>query len=200
MKQTIFFCDKSITFSDVESKGHDLIIDSRVDTIADISRAKVVDFFEKYNSILFLSDTIEDGYNDFCREFRRVKAAGGLVANDKSHTLMIKRNGRWDLPKGHLERGESLEECAVREVEEETGISGITLGEKLIETQHAYILNEEWAIKTTHWWAMTSNDNNTKGQSEEGIELVEWCTPEQVSENLKGTYPTIRAIFEAKER
>ncbi|MFI3281665.1 MAG: NUDIX domain-containing protein [Rikenellaceae bacterium] len=198
MKKSIFFTDKYVTFASSPIANYDLTIDSRADTIAEISRAKVMDFFEKYNSVLFLCNTPEEAYKNFCREFRSIKAAGGLVTNIQGESLMIYRNGRWDLPKGHLERGETLEQCAVREVSEETGIDAIALGEKLIETQHAYILNEEWAIKTTHWWAMSSNSQTTKGQSEEGIERVEWCSKEQVSENLKSTYPTIITVFNAK--
>ncbi len=199
MKKTIFFTDKYVTFSSTPRENYDLTIDSRADTIAEISRAKVVYFFEKYNSILFLCNTPEETFNLFCREFRAVKAAGGLVKNSSGESLMIFRNGRWDLPKGHLERGESLEECAVREVSEECGIDYITLGEKIIETQHAYILNEEWAIKTTHWWNMSSECRTTKGQSEEGIEKVQWCTEEEVAQNLESTYPTIKAVIKAAQ-
>ncbi len=197
MKQTIFFTDKFITFASSPAEGFDLTIDSRADTIAEISRAKVVTFFEKYNSVLFLCNTPQQAYDQFCSEFRSLKAAGGVVKNSSEQTLMILRNGRWDLPKGHLERGESLEQCALREVEEETGIKAITLGEKILETQHAYILHQEWAIKTTHWYAMQSDCKQTKGQSEEGIERVEWCDKEQTAENLKSTYPTIREVFKA---
>ncbi|MFI3286481.1 MAG: NUDIX domain-containing protein [Rikenellaceae bacterium] len=197
MNQTIFFTDKCLTFSATPIDGYDLVIDSRADTIAEISRAKVVDFFEKYNSILFLCLYPEESYAKFCREFRRLKAAGGVVTNSHGEMLMIKRNGRWDLPKGHLEYGETIEQCAVREVEEETAITNITLGEKIVETQHAYILRSEWAIKTTHWYHMSSECIYTKGQSEEGIEEVVWCTPQQIEENLLSTYPTIRCVFEA---
>ncbi len=197
MEQTIFFTDKYITFSASPIEGYDITIDSRVDSIAEISRAKVVDFFEKYNSILFLSNTPTEAYDLFIRDFRSVKAAGGVVHNPQGEQLMIYRNGRWDLPKGHLERGESLEECAVREVEEETGVRGIALGEKITETRHAYILNEEWAIKTTHWWSMSSPKVELTAQSEEGIEQAAWCNEQQVADNLKTTYPTIRNVFKA---
>ncbi len=197
MEQTIFFTDKCLTFSSTPAKGYDLTIDSRADTIAEISRAKIVNFFEKYNSILFLSNSPEDAYNKFCSEFRRLRAAGGVVTNSKGERLMIKRNGRWDLPKGHLEYGETIEQCAVREVEEETAINNIALGEKITETQHAYVLRSEWAIKTTHWYHMSSDCTQTKGQSEEGIEEVAWCSAQQIDENLESTYPTIRRVFEA---
>ncbi len=197
MYQTIFFTDKSLTFSATPLEGYDLTIDSRADTIAEISRAKVVDFFEKYNSILFLCNSPEEAFNNFCREFRRLRAAGGVVENSRGEKLMIKRNGRWDLPKGHLEYGETIEQCAVREVEEETAITNITLGSKITETLHAYILRSEWAIKTTHWYHMSSDCTHTKGQSEEGIEEVAWCSAQQIEENLQSTYPTIRCVFEA---
>ncbi len=195
MDRTIFFINKQITFSPSPRAGYDLTIDSRADTIATISRAKVMSFFEKYNSVLFLCNTTDEAYEQFCREFRSIKAAGGVVRNSRGECLMILRNGRWDLPKGHLERGESLEQCALREVEEETGITGLTLGEKLLETHHAYVLNEEWAIKTTTWYSMHSDSLETQPQSEEGIELVAWCTEEQVQENLKGSFASIRAVF-----
>ncbi|MFI3264030.1 MAG: NUDIX hydrolase [Rikenellaceae bacterium] len=199
MKKTIFFTDKYITFSSTPLPGYDFTLDSRIASIIKLSRAKVVDFFEKYNSILFLSTTPEEAYSTFCKEFHHVDAAGGLVQNSSNETLMIFRNGRWDLPKGHLESGETLEECAVREVCEETGIDGITIGEKIVETQHTYSLHGKWEIKTTHWYSMQCECRSTHGQSEEGIESVEWCSAEQVTKNLQSTYPTIRMVFEAKE-
>ncbi len=199
MTKTIFFTFRYITFSQTPLENYDLTIDSRADTIAEISRAKVVDFFEKYNSILFLCNTPEEAYANFCADFCAVEAAGGLVRNDCGKSLMIYRNGRWDLPKGHLESGETIEECAVREVEEETGIKVDSLGEKITETLHAYYMHERWEIKTTHWYSMRSLSQSPKGQSEEGIERVEWCSPSQESDNLKGSYPTIRQVF-AQER
>ncbi len=195
MQKRIFFTDKYITFSSEPAGDHDLTIDSRADTIAEISRAKVVHFFEKYNTIQFLCNTPEEAYDNFCRDFCSVTAAGGVVTNSNGETLMILRNGRWDLPKGHLEAGESLEECAVREVGEETGVAGLTLRKRPIVTQHAYLLNDKWELKTTYWYRMNSDCTETHGQAEEGIEAVEWCSADRVAENLETTYPTIRAIF-----
>ncbi len=197
MKKTIFFTDKFITFSSTPISSYDITIDSKDDTIAKLSRAKVVDFFEKYNSILFLCDTPEEAFRDFCSEFRCVEAAGGLVQNSSSETLMILRNGRWDLPKGHLEAHETIEECAVREVNEETGINGITLGEKIIETVHAYPHLGKWVIKTTHWYSMQCECRSTHAQKEEGIERCEWCSKEKTAKNIESTYPTIKMVFEA---
>ncbi len=200
MNKTIFFLDKHVTFSDSPRQNYDLIIDARSDANAELSRAKVVDFFEKYNSVLFLCNSPEESYNIFRQGFRSVEAAGGLVKNSSDQTLMILRNGRWDLPKGHLEEGESIEECAVREVEEETGISGIALTKKIITTQHTYLLKNEWMLKTTHWYAMLSDSLQTKAQSEEGIEQAKWCSPEEVAQNLQATYPTIKKVFEKANR
>ncbi len=198
MDRTIFFTDKYITFSQSAHSGYDLVINPCRECQGELSRAKVVHFFEKYNSILYLCTDKQCAYDSFCNQFRCVDAAGGLVKNSDGQSLMILRNGRWDLPKGHLEKGESIEECAVREVEEETGIRGITLGEKIASTQHTYMIGEEWILKTTHWYSMSCQVQPTTGQSEEGIEEARWCSDEQVSENLKSTYPTIRKVFEAK--
>ncbi len=196
MIKTIFFTDKPLTFSATPIDGYDLIIDSRADTVAEISRAKVVDFFEKYNSILFLCNTPDRAFANFCQEFNLHKAAGGVVVNPEGETLMIYRNMRWDLPKGHIEEGESLEQCAAREVEEETAVGDLTVGRLITETLHTYILHSEWILKSTHWFLMSSPKQPTAAQSEEGIEFVEWSSKSQVEENLRSTYPTIRSVFE----
>ncbi len=197
MNKTIFFTFRYITFASAPLENYDLTIDSRADSIASISRAKVVDFFEKYNSILFLCHAPLDAYDQFCQDFKMVEAAGGVVENHRGEQLMIHRNGRWDLPKGHLEIGETLEQCAVREVEEETGIKVDQIGDKITETLHAYPLRNNWEIKTTHWYSMKSHSEQPQGQSEEGIDQVEWCPKHTVVEHLIGSYPTIQNVFEA---
>ncbi len=129
-------------------------------------------------------------------KFQFVTAAGGIVSNDAGEDLMIFRNKRWDLPKGHWERGETIEECAIREVEEETGVRGITLGEKICHTTHIYKMMGRWEIKQTHWYKMRSSHTAPLiPQQEEGIERVAWCTASQREEYLPHSFPTIQQVF-----
>src|SRR3982751_3416807 len=71
---------------------------------------------------VFLNADLEALKKEFWKKFKIVKAGGGLVVNEENKILMIFRRGKWDLPKGKLDKGETLEQCAVREVEEETGL------------------------------------------------------------------------------
>ena len=81
---------------------------------------------------------ITDNWESFCAGYKLIEAAGGLVYNDKNQILMIFRNGKWDLPKGKLEVGENIEQCAIREVEEECGVSGLTITQQLQKTYHKW--------------------------------------------------------------
>jgi len=109
--------------------------------------------------------------------------------------LWIHRLGQWDLPKGKWEPNESIEECAMREVEEECGVAGLTLGKKLIETTHFYVLKGQHVKKITHWYRMS-----VKGvpaltpQSEEGIDRVDWLDQAQWQACLAGTYDSIKSV------
>ena len=122
-----------------------------------------------------------------------------MVVNDCGQWLMIRRNGRWDLPKGHLECGERIEECAAREIEEETGVrAGVV--RPLCDTLHAYYFpkTERWELKRTHWYELhTASCDRLVPQAEEGIEQVVWCTPAEVTRNLRDAFPTIRCVVAA---
>ena len=127
-------------------------------------------------------------------------AAGGLVQNGKGEILLIYRRGFWDLPKGKLDAGELIPECALREVREETGLQAIELGPFICKTIHQYFdswMNKE-VEKHTHWYAMLSLEKETLvPQTEEDIERIEWVPMEQLPQYLLETYPTIRTVFEA---
>ena len=127
-------------------------------------------------------------------------AAGGLVQNTNGEILLIFRRGFWDLPKGKLDAGELIPECAIREVQEETGIQTLDLGPLICTTTHTYFdtwLNQD-VEKHTHWYAMLSLANETLvPQTEEDIEKIEWVTIENLPQYLRQTYPTIRTVFEA---
>ncbi|MGN6618383.1 MAG: NUDIX hydrolase [Ilyomonas sp.] len=128
-----------------------------------------------------------------------IVAAGGLVRNDTDDLLMIYRRGKWDLPKGKLDEGETIEACAVREVKEETGLKEITLGKLIGITHHRYfdkwIMND--VIKETHWFEMKVKDNPVFiPQKEEDILEIRWVNKKDLPEYLQETYPNIVEIVQ----
>ena len=128
------------------------------------------------------------------------KAGGGLVYNKKGEVLFIFRNGKWDLPKGGIKKGEEIEDTAVREVEEETGVNGLSISHKLQKTYHVFRRNGKYKLKITHWFEMQTNfDGTLQGQLEEGIEKVAWLNPEQIQEALKNSYENIKLLFEEEK-
>lgn len=125
-----------------------------------------------------------------------IKAAGGLVKNDKNQFLFIFRNKRWDLPKGKVEKGEKMKQAALREVEEECGVKIFQNNEKLCRTYHFYELPGKIVLKKTNWYSMV-----VKGcpklvpQKEEGITKAEWLGKGQFKPVLKNTYPLIMDVL-----
>ena len=128
------------------------------------------------------------------------KAGGGLVYNKKGEVLFIFRNGKWDLPKGGMDKGEEIEDTAIREVEEETGVNQLTITDKLQKTYHIFKRNGVYKLKITHWFEMQSDFEGTPvGQIEEGIEKVAWLNPQQVTEALKNSYENIKLLFQEEK-
>ena len=125
------------------------------------------------------------------------KAGGGLVYNDKGEVLFILRNKKWDLPKGGKKKGEDIQVAAIREVEEETGVTGLAIIKKLQKTYHIFQRNGKYKLKVTHWFEMkTSFDGKTTPQKEEGIKKAKWLNPEQIEEALTNSYGNIKLLFE----
>lgn len=125
------------------------------------------------------------------------KAGGGLVYNSKGEVLFIFRNGKWDLPKGGTEKGEDIEATSIREVEEETGVTGLKITKKLQKTYHVFKRNGVYKLKICHWYEMyTDFDGVPQGQIEEGIDKVEWKNPQQIQEALTNSYENIKLLFE----
>lgn len=129
---------------------------------------------------------------------KKIIAAGGLVFNDNEALLMIFRRGKWDLPKGKLDEGETIEQCAVREVQEETGLQNITLDSFLGTTHHEYFeprINSD-VFKETHWFKMHAiGTQSLIPQTEEDIEQIEWVDKKDIMEKLQNTYPNIIDII-----
>ncbi|MFS8083044.1 MAG: NUDIX hydrolase [Ginsengibacter sp.] len=134
---------------------------------------------------------------------KKIIAAGGLIVNDKHELLMIFRRGKWDLPKGKLDEGESIEDCALREVKEETGLQNVKLENLLGLTFHEYFntYTNENVIKETHWYKMHATaDQPLIPQTEEDIEIIEWVDAKDVMQKLGNTYPNILEIVNKLHR
>lgn len=122
-------------------------------------------------------------------------AGGGVVCNENGELLMIFRRGKWDLPKGKLDDGEKIEACAIREVQEETGIKELQIIEKLQDTYHIFTRAGKNYLKTTHWYLMESKNNQTlQPQLEENIIAVKWVNPQELNWHLKMTYAAIKEV------
>jgi 8-oxo-dGTP pyrophosphatase MutT (NUDIX family) len=132
-------------------------------------------------------------------QLKIIQAGGGLVLNEKHELLLIFRRGSWDLPKGKLDPGETLEACALREVEEETGVGNLKLIGFLGITQHQYFdpyLKEE-VIKESHWYTMS-----VKGvpalipQTEEDITDIKWVPLAEVNALIANSFSSIKEIID----
>ena len=127
----------------------------------------------------------------------KIIAAGGIVENEDKKILLIFRRGKWDLPKGKLDEGETIEECAVREVEEETGLHSIQQGELIEVTLHNYIEKGTEIEKETYWYAMkVEGKQNLVAQTEEDIEDIKWVKESELPVYLANTYNNIIDIIE----
>lgn len=138
----------------------------------------------------------EDCYKKVCGEFREVNAAGGLVENRRGDYLLIKRDGLWDLPKGHQEAGEDIKVTALREVQEETGVDDLSLGDLICVTDHCYKRNGIWHLKHTWWYRMYYlKPLDLTPQTEEDITKAAWVAKSSLPPFLKNTYPSIKEVF-----
>lgn len=147
---------------------------------------------EKYAAGIVLHPDADHLLSLFKKEFVLIKAAGGLVSGDNNTILLIFRRGTWDLPKGKLDEGETLEACAVREVEEETGLKSIGLGQKITTTYHTYVEKGKHILKESHWFLMHTKGTETlKPQTEEDIEKCEWADPRNLHPYLSNIHAAI---------
>ena len=195
MNPTVYFADKTLRFVSSASDAEGVSVAAECGP----NRDKILKILETHNSVSVVAADPGAAFGAFAAGFVPVEAAGGVVVNDRGEWLMIRRNGRWDLPKGHLECGERIEECAAREIEEETGVrAGVV--RPLCDTLHAYYFpkTERWELKRTHWYELhTASCARLVPQAEEGIEQVVWCTPAEVTRNLRDAFPTIRCVVAA---
>lgn len=144
-------------------------------------------------------ENIDEIWSEFQKLFRIIEAAGGIVNNSAGEILFIKRLGKWDLPKGKMEKGESREESAVREIEEETGLTNVELVKFINTTYHIYVeRNGDKVLKCSHWFEMNFyGEDTSKPQIEEGITEVAWKNALQIEDEVfPSTFKNIKLIVE----
>lgn len=150
--------------------------------------------------IVLYHDDLPMLWNDFQDCFKVLEAAGGYVQNDKGKLLVFYRRGSWDLPKGKIDPSETPEQAAVREVQEETGLVHLDLGEFLGHTYHTYELKGERILKKTWWYRMQTTDWQLIPQTEEDIEEICWVAPATWLSGEVVVYPNIREVIETALR
>jgi 8-oxo-dGTP pyrophosphatase MutT (NUDIX family) len=157
----------------------------------------IIEELEEGSQYIHVAGNTAQNWDSFCSHYRVVRAAGGLVLNQSEEWLFIHRNGMWDLPKGKLEKGESIEKCAVREVAEECGIEEPTIIKPLKTTYHTYTLNGQRILKPTHWYLMkTADESELIPQTEEGISEVKWVSKVEAQKLASTSFGSIRQVVE----
>lgn len=191
----IFFNDKSIILTNIAENINNV----KYFNLKDVSIEFIVsELSKKEVEKMYLYDPKE---KKLLKQFRKkisvIKAGGGIVTNSKGKILMMKRRGKWDIPKGKKEKGENIAVCALREVEEETGVKKLFLERFRTKTYHIFKQDGEYFLKETFWYDMTTKyKGELKAQTEEDIEKVAWKTEEEVRDLLKKSYKNIQKIFE----
>ena len=132
--------------------------------------------------------------------FKCINAGGGVVLNEEGEFLVIERNGVWDLPKGKMEKGEDFETTALREVEEETGLTGLEISGLLLSTFHTYPLKGKMILKETQWFEMLQKGGGKPVlQAEEGITAYRWVKPGNTAFIRMNTYASILDVLSLKK-
>jgi len=194
----IFFEDRFIQLTDnIEIIKKPAILDysyenkNKLDTI--------ISDFDKNRNIRELSiyhDNVEELLTHFSDRFIVMDAAGGVVKNPENELLIIFRFGRWDLPKGKVEEGESYVQAALREVKEECGINELKLIKHLKTTYHTYHIKKQTILKRTFWYTMENSGKEPLfPQKEEHIEQAKWANKTEVSQIIGNTYESLKELF-----
>jgi ADP-ribose pyrophosphatase YjhB (NUDIX family) len=149
---------------------------------------------DNYETGVFLYYNTRALLEAFKPMFAVIQAAGGLVHNPKKEILLIYRRQKWDLPKGKLDEGEDLEECAIREIKEETGLKQVAIEKPLTTSYHTYTENGHEVLKETHWFLMKAKEQKLAPQTEEDIEKAVWVPIAQLENYMTGTYGIVREV------
>jgi 8-oxo-dGTP pyrophosphatase MutT (NUDIX family) len=152
-----------------------------------------------YYAGVLLHKNVNKSLAAFKSHLNLIVAAGGLVQTKQNEFLLIFRKGKWDLPKGKLDEGEDLETCAMREIEEETGATGMKMEKPLHITYHTYYEKEKHILKESHWYLVkASKKSPLKPQTEEDIEKCEWVSVDNLSRLMSNMHASIIDVIQKR--
>ena len=128
-----------------------------------------------------------------------VKAAGGVVVRGKK-ILFIKKNGRWEFPKGRLKKGANRKKTAIREISEETGLKKkhLNIIRPLIPTHHHNKINGSTVVKETSWFLIEYSGDPKRRlipEKKEGITKCKWFTLDELVLMLKDSRPLVHYLL-----
>jgi 8-oxo-dGTP pyrophosphatase MutT (NUDIX family) len=151
---------------------------------------------EKIHAGVFYHPDLEELKKAFFKKFTVITAAGGLIRNEKNDVLLIFRRGKWDLPKGKLDKNEELADCALREVEEETGVKGARIEKEILTTYHTYHEGARFILKQSHWFLMKAkSEQDFTPQEEEDITEIRWVSEKDLIGYTKNMFPAVRDVL-----
>ena len=198
MHHTIYFQQKPLVLTDaITTLTQELLQKPNTAFQDQLNEASVQQMIQEMHDPqvaagVFLLQDVEALLQAFKKQIRVITAGGGLVHTAANTLLLIFRKGKWDLPKGKLDAGESVEAAALREVTEETGLTTLQLEQPITVTYHTYSEKGELILKESHWFLMKSpQQENLTPQLEEDIERCEWVNPANLDPYLANTHPSI---------
>ena len=191
----IFYEQQALVFPNIVE--NDLLLDASAPQLETYEVEKIHHFLRQWLSLSLKEDVVIDGLSPevlsaaLCRTFVMAPAAGGVVVSDDRFAA-IERHGIPDLPKGHVEEGESFPAAALREVEEETGLPGLRILRPLPSSWHCYLYENEWRLKQTAWFLMATSDaDQVAPQQDEDITEVVFLGKEDLEWFLENTYRSL---------
>lgn len=191
----IYFGSKKITLRACDCKIENNLRNAKL-TLSDVD--KISEFLKNpTGEDIELSVSNEKKSISFSKFFRYIDAAGGLIRNEQNEYLFIFRRGKWDLPKGKVDKNESLEQAALREVKEECGLKTVKVTGFLTTTFHIYPMKEEFALKATHWYLMSAPcEQKLIPQLEEDITEILWLNHGNIQKVKSNTFSSILEVLD----
>lgn len=198
----VYFANKPVFLCDNIDKELNEILHHPDAVFVDEISTKAINAFlheikkDTFHAGVIWGKNLPELVKSFFKHFTYIDAAGGIVENSKKEILLIQRLGKWDLPKGKIDEHETPEDCAIREIEEETGASNLIITDTLGETYHTYDAYGKHFLKKTYWYLLKcKGKQNLIPQTTEDITALEWCNAKELQKIKKNTYPAILDVL-----